>query len=115
MPRGMARRHNHFAECESFAVFDFFGIKTVLCAPFTAGVNLCVFQSCAELTRSAHQIGMNMGFKDMCDNDAGVPGRFNVNIAISSRIEYRRDSLVIVADEIRKLSDSFRLNCLKNE
>jgi hypothetical protein len=49
------------------------------------------------------------------DNDAGVPRGFNVNVAISSRIKDRRHSFVIVADEIRKLSDSFSLNGPKNE
>jgi hypothetical protein len=49
------------------------------------------------------------------DNDAGVPRRFNVNVAISSRIENRRHSRIIVADQIRKLSDSFSLNGFKNE
>jgi hypothetical protein len=56
-----------------------------------------------------------MGFENVCDNNAGVPRRFNVNVAISSRIKDRRDPFVIVADEIRKLSDSFSLNCFKNE
>jgi hypothetical protein len=56
-----------------------------------------------------------MGFADVCDDDAGVPGRFNVNVTISSRIKDRRYSFVIVADEIRKLSDSFSLNGFKNE
>jgi hypothetical protein len=58
---------------------------------------------------------MNMGFENVRDNDAGVPRRFNVNVAISSRIENGRHSCIIVADEIRKLSDSFSLNCFKNE
>jgi hypothetical protein len=49
------------------------------------------------------------------DYDAGVPRRFNINIAISSRVKNRRHSLVIVAYEIRKLSDSFSLNGFKNE
>ena len=58
---------------------------------------------------------MNMGFKNVGDDDAGVTRRFNVNIAISSRIKDRRHSFVIVPDEIRKLSDSFGLNGFKNE
>ena len=58
---------------------------------------------------------MNMGFKNVRDNDAGVPRRFNVNVTISSRIKHRRHSFVIVADEIRKLSDPFSLNGFKNE
>jgi hypothetical protein len=56
-----------------------------------------------------------MRFEDVRDDDAGVPRRFNVDVAVSPRIKHRRHSLVIVADEIRKLSDSFSLNCFKNE
>jgi hypothetical protein len=51
----------------------------------------------------------------MRDNDAGVPRRFNVNVAISSRIKDRRYSFVIVAHEIRKLSDPFSLNGFKDK
>jgi hypothetical protein len=58
---------------------------------------------------------MNMGFEDVRDDDAGVPRRFNVNVTIGSRIKDRGHSFVIVAHEIRKLSDSFSLNCFKNE
>jgi hypothetical protein len=56
-----------------------------------------------------------MGFENVRDNDTGMPRRFNVNVAISSWIKDCRHSFVIVADEIRKLSDSFSLNCFKNE
>ena len=65
--------------------------------------------------RAAHQIGMNMGLENVRDSDAGLTRRFNVNVAISSRIKDRRHSFVIVADEIGKLSDSFSLNGFKNE
>jgi len=56
-----------------------------------------------------------MGFENVRYNDAGVPRRFNVNVTISSRIKDRRYSFVIVADEIRKLRDSFSLNGFKYE
>ena len=115
MSRRVARRDNHFAKFKSLAILDFLRAKTVLCAALAAGVNLCRFQSRAQFARAAHQIGMNMGFENVRDNDAGVPRRFNINVAISSRIKDRRHSFVIVADEIRKLSDSFSLNCFKNE
>src|SRR5215212_9391585 len=115
MPRSMARRYDHFAKRESVAIFDFFGVKTVFCAALAAGVDLCHIQSRAQFARAAHQIGMDMRFKNVRDNHAGVPRRFNVNVAISSRIKHRRYSFVIVAHEIRELSDSFSLNGFKNE
>jgi hypothetical protein len=58
---------------------------------------------------------MNVGFENMRDNDACIPRRFNVNVAISSRIKDRRHSFIIVTDEIRKLGDPFSLNGFKNE
>ena len=115
MPRGVSRRDDHFAKCESVAIFDFLGVKPVLCAALAAGVNLCRFQSRAQFARAAHQIGMDMSFKNVRDDDASVARGFNVNVAISSRIKDRRHAFVIVADEIRKLSDSFSLNGFKNE
>src|ERR1043166_3684479 len=115
MPWRVACRHDHFAKYESVAILDLFRVKSVLCASLAAGVNLCSFQSRAQFARSAHQIGMDMRFENMRDDDARVPRRFNVNVAISSRIKHRRYTLVIVAHEIRKLRDSFRLNCFKNE
>src|SRR5262245_48325592 len=115
MPCGVACGYDHLAKCKSVAIFDPLGVKTVLCAALGAGVNLCRLQSRAEFARAAHQIGMNMGFENVCDADAGVPRRLNVNVAISPRIKDRRHSFIIVADEIRKLRDSFSLNCFENE
>src|SRR5262249_7354333 len=113
MPWRVAGRYDHFAKLKSVAIFDFLGVKTVLCAPLAAGVNLCGFQSRAEFARPADKIGMNRGLKIVGNTDACLPRRFNVHVAISSWIEYRRNSFVVVADKIRKLSDSFSLNCLK--
>src|SRR5215831_3643865 len=98
MPWRVARGYDHFAKLKSVAIFDFFGAKTVLCPAFAAGVNLCSFQSRAEFARTADQIGMNMGFENVRNTDACLPGRFNVDVAISSRIKYRRHSFIIVAD-----------------
>ena len=72
MPRRVARRYDHFAKFKSVAILDFFGVKTLLCAALAAGVNLCRFQSRAQFARAAHQIGMNMGFENVRDDDAGV-------------------------------------------
>src|SRR5262249_57884873 len=105
MPWRVTGLYDHFAKLKSVAIFDFFGVKTVLCPALGAGVNLCSFQSRAEFARTANQIGMNMGFENVGNTDACQPRRFNVHVAISSRIKYRRNSFVIVADQIRKLSD----------
>src|SRR5262249_34502480 len=115
MPWCVARCYDHFAKCESVAIFDFLGVETVLCAAFAAGVNLCRFQSCAQFARAAHQIGMNMGFENVRDDYAGMPRRFDIHVAVSSRIKDRCYYLVIVPDEISELSDSFSLNCFKYE
>src|SRR5262249_53245997 len=112
MPRGVARGYDHFAKFKSIAILDFLGVKPVLCPPLAAGVNLCRFQSRAQFARAAHQIGVNMGLENVRDSYAGLPRRFNVNVAIGSWIKDRRHSFVIVADEITKLSDSFGLTCV---
>src|SRR5213076_2494449 len=86
MSRRVARRDNHFAKFKSLAILDFLRAKTVLCAALAAGVNLCRFQLRAQFARAAHQIGMNMGLENVRDSEAGLTRRFNVNVAISSRI-----------------------------
>src|SRR5436190_23217394 len=58
---------------------------------------------------------MNMRFKNVRDGHAGFARRFNVNIAVRTRIKYRCESFIIDADQIRKLSDTFSLNGFKNE
>ena len=115
MSWSMPRRHQHFAECESVAIFDFLGRKAVLRAAFAAGINLRRVQPRAKLARTAHQVGMNMRFKNVRDSHARFTCRLDVNIAVRARIKYRCDSFVIVAHEIRKLGDPFRLNGFKNE
>src|SRR5215469_15789530 len=115
MPWSMPRRHDYFAKCETVAVFDFLRLKTVLCTAFPARVNPGGLKSRAQLARTAHQIGVNVRLKDVCDGDAGFAGSLYVNIAVRARIEHSSNPLVIVADEIRQLCDTFCLNGLKNE
>ena len=111
----MPRRHQHFAECESIAIFYFFGLEAVLSAAFTAGINPGRFQPRAELARTAHQIGMNMRLEDMRDGKARFARHIDINIDICSRIENRSDPFVIVTEKVGKLRDAFSLNGLKNE
>src|SRR5260370_31376892 len=115
MSRGMPRGHQHFAKCELIAVSYLLGVEPVCCPASATGINLRRFQPCAQLARTTHQIGMNMRFKNVRDGHARFACRLDVNIAVRARIKYRGDSLIIVADEIRKLSDAFSLNGFKNE
>src|SRR4029453_17384862 len=111
----MPPRHEHFAECESVAILYFLGLEAVLSAALPAGINPGRFQPSAELTRTAHQIGMNMRFEDMRDGKARFARHIDINIDICSRVENRSDSFVIVTEKVRKLRNAFSLNGLKNE
>src|SRR5437016_530644 len=115
MSRGVPRGHQHFAKCELIAVSYLLGVEPVLCPAFAAGINLRRFQLCAQLARTTHQIGMNMGFKNVRDDHAGFACRLDVDIAVRTPIKYRCDSFIIVADEITKLSDTFSLHGVKTE
>src|SRR5205807_1261696 len=85
MPWSMPRGYDHFAKSKSIAIFYFLRSKTVFCAAFSAGVNLRRFESRAELARAAHQIGVNVRLKNVCDGHAGLARRLDVNIAVSAR------------------------------
>src|SRR4029453_1687731 len=111
----IARRHQHFAKCESVAIFYFLGLEAVLSAAFPAGINPRRFQPRAELTRTAHEIGMNMRLEDMRDSKARFTRHIDVNIDICSRVENRSDPFVIVTEKVGKLRDAFSLNGFKNE
>src|SRR5205814_478960 len=56
-----------------------------------------------------------MGFENVCDGDPSLAGHIDVNIDIRARIEDRCDAFIIIANKIRKLSDTFGLNGFKNE
>src|SRR5207253_9731155 len=111
----MPRRHEHFAECESIAIFHFVGLEPVLSAPFPAGINPGRFQPRAKLARSAYQIGVNMRLEDMRDGKSCFARHVDINIYIRSRIEDRSDPFVIVTEKVRKFRDAFGLDGFENE
>src|SRR5262245_11842827 len=114
MPRSMPRRDEHFAKRETIAVFYSLRSKAVLGAPFSTGINLRRFKTRAKLARTADQIGMDMRFKDMRDSEPGFARHLNIDLNVSSRIENRSDSFVVVTKQVRKFSDAFGLNCFEN-
>src|SRR4026207_1815393 len=114
MPRRMPRRHPDFAKYETIPVFYFFRCKAVLCSTLTAGINLCGFKARAELPRTTDQIGVDVRLEDMRDSEPGFARHLNINLNVSSRIENRSDSFVVVTKQVRKFSDAFGLNCFKN-
>src|SRR4029077_17454397 len=96
MPRSMPRSDQHLAKRETIAVFYFLGPKAVLGAAFSTGINLRRFKTRAKLARTTDQIGMNMRFEDMRDREPGFAGHLNINLNVSSRIENRSDSFVVI-------------------
>jgi hypothetical protein len=111
----MPRRYQHFAEFELITVVYLLRVKPVFGASFPAGVNLRRIESGAQLSRTTYQISVNVRFKDVGDGHSGFARGVDVNVAVCTRIKYRRDAFVIIADQIRKFSNPFCLNCLKNE
>src|SRR5512133_1531059 len=58
---------------------------------------------------------MDMRLEDMRDSEPGFACHLNINLNVSSRIENRSDSLVVVTKQVRKFGDAFGLNGFKNE
>ena len=80
-----------------------------------ADVNLRRIQPRAEFARTAHQIGVNVGFENVRYRDAVLARHVDVNVTVRAGIENRSDSFVVITDEIGKLGDAGRLDCLENE
>jgi hypothetical protein len=53
---------------------------------------------------------MNMRLEDMRDSEPRFACHLNVNLNIGSRIENRSHTFVVVAKQVRKFGDAFRLN-----
>ena len=111
----VSRSDEHFAKLEAIAVFYLLVFESVLGPAFAADINLGRFQTRAELTRTAHQIGMNMRFEDVRDRHAGFSRHVDVNVAIWARIEHGGNAFIVVTDEIRKFGDARGLDGLENE
>ena len=58
---------------------------------------------------------MNMRLEDMRDSEPRFACHLNINLNVSSRIENRSDSLVVVTKQVREFGDAFGLNGFKNE
>ena len=100
MPRSMPCRDEHFAKRETIAVSYFFRSKAVLGPAFSTGINLRRFKTRAKLARTADQIGMDMRLEDMRDSEPGFACHLNINLNVSSRIENRSDSFVVVTNQV---------------
>src|SRR6059036_2546300 len=58
---------------------------------------------------------MDMRLEDMRDGEPGFACHLNINLNVSSRIENRSDSLVVVTKQVREFGDAFGLNGFENE
>ena len=56
-----------------------------------------------------------MRLEDMRNRHTGLASCLNIDIAVRARIEHSRNSFVIIADQIRKLSNAFCLDGFKYE
>src|SRR3981189_2590980 len=58
---------------------------------------------------------MDMRLENMRDSEPGFACHLNINLNVSSRIENRSDSFVILPQQVREWGDAFGLNGFKNE
>ena len=80
------------------AVLHRLTIKTVLRAAFTARVNFRRAGAIGQLTRAAHQVGVNVGFKNVGNGDAVLARQLEINFDVRSRIDYRSGAFLVIAD-----------------
>src|SRR5437870_3793205 len=111
----MTRRDNDGPEAELVAITYFFVLESVMRTSLVAHVDLCRFKSAAKLTRTTNEIGVNMGLENMRDRDVFCARQLEINFDIGPRIEYRRDALFVVSDQIRNFRQAFCLNRLKDQ
>ncbi len=103
------------AERERIAVVQLLGFEAVLRARFMAYVDFRQIDLRAKLPRTAYEIGVNVRLEDMGDGDILLPRQLDVFVDVRGRIEDGGGSFLIVAQQIRKLRDSFRLDAFKDK
>ena len=115
MSGGVTRGENQRPEFKFVAILHAFALETVLRGAFAARVNFCRAGARCQFARTAHQIGMNMGFEYVRDRDAIFSGQLEINFDVRPRIDHRRRGLLVVADQIRNRGNSIRYDSLKNK
>jgi len=58
---------------------------------------------------------MNMRLENMRDSEPCFACHLNINLNISSRIENRSHTFVVVAKQVRKFGDAFSLNRVEDK
>ena len=111
----VSRGDDHFTESERVTIFYFLVLESVLGPAFAADIYLRRFQTRAELARTAHQIGMDVGLENVSDGQTGLARHLDVDVTVRARIENGRDAFVVIADNVGKLRNAFGLDCFENE
>ena len=78
--------------------FKRFGIESVARAAFVARENLGRIDSRAQFTRAAHEIGVDVRFKNVRDRNLLLARQLDILLDIRRRIENRRDARAVVAE-----------------
>ena len=113
--RCVPRRHQCLAESELIALLQLLVFELVFRATLVARENICGVQPRLQLTRTAHQIGVNVRLEDVRNRHLRFASHIDVNIDVRAWIENGCDAFIVVAEKIRELRDSFGLNGLEDE
>ena len=98
MTRRVSRGDQSFAERETIPLLQLFVFELVFRTTLVAHENVCRIQPRLQLTRTAHQIGVNVRLEDVRNRHLRFAGHIDVNIDVWARIEDRCDAFVVVSE-----------------
>ena len=113
--RGMPRRDHRVAERKRVAVLYRFSIEAVARPTVVAGEDFGRVHPRAEFAGSAHQVGVDVRFKDVRDREIIFPRHLEVFVDVRRRIENRRHSGAVVSHEVGELRDAVSLYAFENK
>lgn len=108
-------RQNHFAEFECLPILDPFRLKTIFGATRMTDANRDAPEPLTQLSRTAEEIGVNMGLEDSLDGYAVTPRQVQIHLAVGSWIDNCSRARTAIAGQVRKLGDTFGVNLLEDQ
>src|SRR5437588_2901425 len=98
MTRCVPRGNQSFAERETIPLLQLLVFELVFRAALVAHENICRVQPRLQLTRTAHQIGVNVRLEDVGNRYLRLPGHIDVNVDVRAWIENGCNTFVVVSE-----------------
>lgn len=106
--------HGDFCEDQRQINASMLGDRTTDLA-LMAAEHLGLSNALTEFQPAAYKIRVNVGLEDVCDGNLLLPNQGDVFFHVGSGIKNRRNACAVIAEQIRKLRDTFSLNPFKDK